>query len=178
MKEEVSSSAQLCVMTEERLAHHFSNRTVFASHLAREGQVVTDPERLMSTLFEAFPAGAPVLETAAGLQSRLQAYSDLSWCGGYYLFCFSDLYALSRSGAMLALARAGEFEFGRAKVFDRLARLHPDLEEEIETTRGLRPFWERVNRGAEIPLPFVPTGSHREAEEARDACRAILAKSL
>jgi predicted nucleotidyltransferase len=178
MKEDVNHSSQICLMTEERLRRNFADRTVFAAHLAREGRVVDDHDGVIEELLADFPVDAPVQETAGRLNSQLDVYEDLVWCGGYYLFCLADLYAWSRSGAMLALARAGEFEFDRDRVFARLGSVHPDLRAAAEVTRRLRPFWERVNRHGTAALPFSPVGSDREAKEAREACRAILEKSL
>lgn len=172
------SQTQMRLLTSRGLEKEFSKKTVFAAHLAREGQVIVDRDGGVTRLLERHPKNAPVNETAQNLFSRLQAYNDLAWCGGYYLFCLSDLYAWGRSGAMLALARAGEFEFDRERVFDRLTAVHGDLRAPAATIRRLRPFWEVVNRESDSPLPFPAVGSDKETVEARDACREILAKSL
>jgi predicted nucleotidyltransferase len=178
IRDSVGDSAQVCLLTEGRLRENFANRTVFAAHLAREGRVVADRDGVLTGLLEEHPKDTPVRETATRLSSQLQVYSDLSWCGGHYLFCLADLYAWSRSGAMLALARKGEFEFDRERVFDRLAAAYPDLRSATAAAKRLRPFWERVNRHGTRPLPFPAVGSDRPAVEAREACRAILEKSL
>jgi hypothetical protein len=167
-------SAQLCVLGERRLRENFTGRTVFAAHLAREGRIIADPEGMLTRLIDDFPRGEPVLESSAHLRSQLEVYADLAWCGGYYLFCLADLYAWGRSGAMLAIARSGHFEFGRNRVFERLGTLYPDLAEPAATIEALRPFWERVNRKGSSPLPFPPRGSDTQAEVARDACSKIL----
>jgi predicted nucleotidyltransferase len=170
--------AQVRLMTEGRLRDAFTGGTVFAAHLAHEGQVVVDRDGALTALLESHPKDAPVRETAKNLASQLQAYDDLRWCGGYYLFCLSDLYAWGRSGSMLAVTRAGEFEFDRENVFTRLVVVHPDLAAPAQVIRRLRPFWETVNGRRHSSLPFPPVGAHAQAIEARDACRAILAKSL
>jgi predicted nucleotidyltransferase len=173
---EARQRAQLRLMSEKRLKQAFSQGTVFAAHLAHEGQVVVDRDGALTRLLESHPRDEPVRETAKDLASQLQVYDNLDWCGGYYLFCFADLYAWGRSGAMLAVARAGHFEFDRDLVFDRLHRLFPDLKEAGRHIQRLRPFWAAVNRKRSEPFPFSPVGSDAEAVEARDACRMILEK--
>lgn len=174
----VHRSTQACLLTEDRLRENFADRTVFAAHLAREGKVLADRDGVLTRLLEEYPRDEPVWESAARLVSQLRIYSDLSWCGGHYLFCLADLYAWGRSGAMLALARRGEFEFDRDRVFACFAAAYPELRDESEIIARLRPFWERVNRHGTRALPFPPTGSNREAAKARDACGAILEKGL
>jgi len=165
---------QLCVLGEKRLQENFAGRTVFAAHLAREGSIVADPDGTLTRLIDDFPRGEPVLESSSRLLAQIELYADLAWCGGYYLFCLADLYAWGRSGAMLAVARSGRFEFGRDRVFDRLGTIRPDLVEAATRIRALRPFWERVHREASSPLPFSPRGSDAQTEAARDACSEIL----
>ncbi len=172
------SSTQIRLMTEAHLTQAFSDRTVFASHLAREGKVVVDRDGVTTALLNDYPKDAPVKESAEGLYSQWQVYSDLAWCGGQYLFCFADLYAWGRSGSMLALARDGNFEFDRDEVFRRLGATHPELQQPARVIRRLRPFWEIVNRRGTPPVPFPAEGSHEEAAAARDACREILSQSL
>jgi hypothetical protein len=110
----------------------------------------------------------------AALRARLEPYEDLAWCRGHYLICLADLYMLARSGAMLALAKRGVFEFGRRVVFARHAELFPELSPSVSTLRTLEPFYMRVRRGLEVPLPFSPRDTHREAMHAREACRVLL----
>lgn len=177
IRESVHHSTQVSLLARESLRESFAKQTVFAAHLSREGQVVFDRDGELGRLFASHPKDTAVKESSARLLSQLDVYSDLSWCGGQYLFCFADFYAWSRSGAMLALARRREFEFDRELVFERFADAYPDLREDVDLARRLRPFWERVNRRGARPLPFPAKGSGGEATRARDACRAILSKS-
>jgi predicted nucleotidyltransferase len=174
----VDEKTQICLLAERRLRENFEERTVFAAHLAREGRIVADRKGALTRLFEDFPEDQPVRESAQRLKAQLEVYSDLSWCGGHYLFCLADLYAWSRSGAMLVLARKGVFEFNRDRVFDRLSMDFPDLKEAAMVAKRLRPFWEKVNRTGSPNLPFPDTGSDREVLAAREACVAILDKGL
>lgn len=177
IRDELGDTVQVCLLTETSIREGFDNRTVFAAHLARESRIVADPDRFMTELLATHPRDAPVTETSARLRSQLEVYADLSWCGGHYLFCLADLYAWSRSGAMLALARRARFEFDRVRVFERLTAVYPELRDAAEIAIALRPFWERVNRRGTRPFPFPAVDSHRETERARDACREILEAS-
>jgi predicted nucleotidyltransferase len=178
LRQSVDPSTQISLLTESRLRQNFECGSVFAAHLAREGEVLADRDGVVSQLLREHPKDAPVRESADRLRKQIEIYSDLSWCGGHYLFCLADLYAAGRSGAMLVLGRLGEFEFDRHRVFAQLAGAYPDLERAASTVAALRPFWERVNRAATVALPFSPTGSHLEVAEARDACLAILEKGM
>lgn len=174
----VDENTQVALLTESRLRDNFGDRTVFAAHLAREGRIVADRDGLLTELIAMHPKDEAVSESSKRMRAQLDVYSDLSWCGGHYLFCLADLYAWSRSGAMLALARRGEFEFDRDRVFDHLAVAFPDLSQAAATARSLRPFWEKVNRPTAKAFPFSPVDSHQEVREARGACKAILEKGL
>lgn len=175
IRRKAGGGTQVSFMSEGRLRDNFAERTVFASHLAHEGRVVSDGDHLLRELIEGYAKDQPVAEDSSRLLSQLSVYDDLAWCGGHYLFCLADLYAWSRSGAMLALARRGEFEFDRDRVFERFRKAFPELSRAAATAQRLRPFWEVVNRGDRSEhLPFAPEGCHREATNAREACRAIL----
>jgi predicted nucleotidyltransferase len=174
----LDQAAQVRFMTPDLVAQKFHGRTVFASHLAREGKVLVDRDGAISTLIADYPVDAPVQETARGLASQLEVYREIDWCAGHYLFCLSDLYAWGRSGSMLVLARQGIFEFDRGAVFERLPEAHPELQEAAETVSELRPFWRLVRRRERGRLPFPPVGSHKETTNARDACRKIIRAGL
>jgi predicted nucleotidyltransferase len=166
--------AEIRVLSEQRLREMFARQTVFATHLAREGRVLMDDSGAITALFDGYPRDEPVKEDGGSLRARLKAYDDLAWCGGRYLLCLADLHAWGRSGAMLALARQGEFQFDRDQLFPALARRFPDLGESAEVVERLRPFWLAVRRRIHVDFPFSPNDSHEETRAARDACRQIL----
>jgi hypothetical protein len=51
----------------------------------------------------------------------------------------------------------------------------PELRPSVELLTELEPFYMRVRRNVENTLPFTPSGSHREARAASDACARLLA---
>jgi predicted nucleotidyltransferase len=156
------------------LADLVERRTLFAAHLAREARVVFDRKRDLKRARRLFERDPRVDESPAELRGRLGPYEELSWCRGHYVICLSDLYMLGRSGAMLALAKQGIFRFGRRDVFAQHSLLFPELSSAARTLSALEPFYMRVRRGFNAPLPFAPRNTHREAEQARDACRTLL----
>jgi predicted nucleotidyltransferase len=171
---ERKGETQIRVMAAHRLRDVFEDRTVFATHLAREGRVFLDRDGLITALIKDYPKNAPVEEDGRALRARLKAYEDLAWCGGRYLLCLADLHAWGRSGAMLALGRLGRFEFSRDRLFAALVESYPGLAEAAPTVEALRPFWLTVRRKRQVSLPFPPDDSHTETATARDACQAIL----
>ena len=165
---------QIRIMTASRLAELRDSRTMFAAHVAFEGEPVFDRKRDLRRLRRAFPPGSTVEESGEALRRRLALYDELDWCHGHYLACLADVYAFGRAGVMLALARRGVFDFGRSTPFERFAEASPLHAEAAATVRRLEPFYLRDRRGVELPVPFPHRDSHEQTAQARDACQRLL----
>jgi predicted nucleotidyltransferase len=165
---------QVRTLRRSHLAELVKKRTLFAAHLAQEAQIAFDRRRDLRRAKREFDRNPGVDESPAELKGKFGPYEQLAWCRGHYLICLADLYMLGRSGAMLALAKHGTYEFGRRDVFVRHSDVFPELSAAATSLGELEPYYMRVRRGVLAPLPFVPRDCDLEAERARDACRALL----
>jgi hypothetical protein len=166
---------QARLLTEDGLARLLQARSTFAVHVLRESIILHDPTDRLGYIFASHSREAPVKDDGSILRLRLEGYDELTWCQGLYLYCLSDLYSIGRAAAFTILGREAQFEFSGPRALDRLARERPELALYARRVRELRPFYVLVERNRSGELPFSYRDCHREARDARDASRALVA---
>lgn len=165
---------ELRLVGESRLQRLFEQRSTFAVHILREGIIAYDPLERLEALLAPHSREDPVRNNQADLRLRLEAYDDLAWCQGLYLYCLSDLYSIGRAAAFTILGRRSQFEFSAARVFRALTEIRPDLAGNAISLEALRPFFLLAQRDGHVALPFSYRDSHEQTQEARDACRSLV----
>jgi predicted nucleotidyltransferase len=174
VRDRVGRRIQLKLLSEQGLTRLFKTRSTFALHVLREAVVVFDPSGRFDALAEPHSLDDPVRDNRHALLIRLELYEDLDWCQGLYLYGLSDLYSIGRSAAYTILGRDAQFEFSGLRALRLVGRLRPELAYAAERLAALRPFFQLVERNAVEALPFPYRDCHTEAQEARDAARALV----
>jgi len=169
-----SRRVQLKLLSEAGLDRMFERRSTYAVHVLREGVVAYDPSDMMRRLLENHSAVEPVRNNRRDLLDRLEAYTDLDWCQGFYLYCLSDLYSIGRAAVFTMLGRESRFEFSASRAFDALAEGNPRLAAQTARVARLRPFFLLAQRDHDVELPFPYRNSHMETRDARNACRRVV----
>jgi predicted nucleotidyltransferase len=174
-RERAGHRVQLKLLTDQALQRLLQRRSTFAVHILREGVIVDDPSGRLAAIFAARSTEEPVRGDADALRLRLEAYQDLAWCQGLYLYALSDLYSIGRAAALILLGREAHFEFSASRALRTLGDKRPELRESARIVAALRPFFLLVERDVHAPLPFPYRDCHREARRARDACEQLVA---
>jgi predicted nucleotidyltransferase len=169
-----SRRVELRLLSETRLRKLFERRSTFAVHVLREGIIAYDPLRRFEALVADHSREDPVRNNQADLSLRLEAYNDLTWCQGLYLYCLSDFYSIGRAAVFTILGRESRFEFSASRAFHAIAEDRPDLKNCVTSLAALRPFFLLAQRDEQAPLPFPYRDSHDETRQARNACHSLV----
>ena len=149
----------------------------FVEHLRRESRILFDRLGAVQTIFDSSTSRGPAGDSAE-LQrelNRLRWLEDPTPFNEQFLFVFAQLYAIGKSVVMWRLAREGVPEFNRERAFKALQRRHPDLRQALDRVELLRPFYELVNKGRSLPLPFPSEGTGDQVRPTVEAIRSIAA---
>jgi len=153
---------------------HYRERALFIAHLKQEGIPLYDRHGLMQTVLR--QPFIPVVDVSEGIRAhlvRLSPYSDPKRFNNNFLFCLAHVYSIGKGIMMLGLAHRGILEFNRDAAFERFIILNPDLRNEVERVRRLRPFYRLVTNRRPEQLPFSYRSAGRRLREAVAAVRRL-----
>lgn len=171
-----SRRISLLVYTSEDFETHYANGALFVAHVLKEGKALYDPTRLLSRLLgKPFTANFDVKDQLATQLERLRPYEVPSRFGDNFLFCLAHLYSIGKGVVMLRLAEKGVLEFNKDRAFRELARLRPELREELSDVGSLKPFYELVTDRRPESLPFSYRSASRHVTRSVRAIKRLAA---
>jgi hypothetical protein len=147
------------VRTVTSLVEEARDRPSFVAHLVDEAIVVrTSPswpavrERLAKA---ATDPDALTLEVHCRLR-HLDSFARPERFRLSPVTALSHLWAIARSVVIARLLQQGVHEYSWRRAFDRYADLRPDLREDLEALKQLRPYYERARARPGARLPEAP----------------------
>jgi predicted nucleotidyltransferase len=128
---------------------------LFVRHLSKEAVVLWDPHREFTRRCEVPYPGAQAVTDEIRRHGRAMAHlSDIERYGTDFLFPLANTYALAKRIAMLANARRDVHIFDRDRAIAACAELYPGVARDLQTLRGLAPFYALTRGVRSIPTPF------------------------
>ena len=166
------------VYSTESFADSYRKGSLFVLHVLREGIVLYDDGFYSSLSEENFRLSNDSLKNALEILCiRLEITEDLKKFNSYFIRCLTIFYAISRNLAFIVGALNEKPNFDRNAAFAEFAEIYPKYKEQIKELAGLRPFFLRSAKGAEVALPFEPNDIDKVIY-LREALRKLLDEVL
>lgn len=161
--------------TPEQLRELAQEGSLFLAHVRNEGRVAHDPDGILADAL-AQSAIVPV-DIAGEIRRRaasLRYFRDLDRFGDNFLFALARLYGLGKGIAIARCAERGEVTFVKRDALDAFGRMRPDLADDVDVIRTLRPFYDFTRGHAVEAFPFDHVGARRETKRAVEAVERLI----
>jgi len=144
------------VLTAKSLKCEVADRPSFIAHLLDEGVAFYETASWITIRKSLSKSALDVDALGREVRSRVRHLEPLSTPERFRnspVTALSHLYGIARSLIIARLLQVGIHEYSWQRAFDRYAEVRPELRDDLEALKGLRPYYEyaRARIGANAP---------------------------